>query len=1197
MLGRRRVVRSTKPLQSSRARRAVLIALSALTVIGSITLAPAAVKAAGSNPSVPQGKKLTAPSLKPQSLPSAIKGKEIIPPKGTTTKPQRKVTLVRRPVVAPRPRLGISLADDKMAQPLIARHPFGVHLDALSDLEAQPSYVLDSMGPPVVSGLDPESGTTAGGTSVTITGSNFVSGSTTVNFGNMPATSVTFVSSIQLTAVSPTQLNGQVLVTVTTSTGTSATGTLSTYEYVPPGPYVPVTATRICDTRANTGTECSGQTLQSNSTLNVPVSGLGGVPSNASAVYVNLTDINPTAATQGSEWGMFSNRSGFRAPQEVSQYPFYGSAKDLSCDVTGDGKTDLVAVNYDAPSNTGTTWVETSSGKTFAAPVQWSGTAFNGTRAILCGDIDGDGKADLIAVNDSQVYVMYSNGSGFGPPTLISSGLFYGSVATLAGDVTGDGKTDIIAMNGTNTWVMSSTGHGFNPPAQWSGASFSGTQANLVADVTGDGKADVIAVDANQTWVMKSTGSAFGASTEWSGQSFGGTQVTLAADVTGDGKADLIAVDTYQTWVMASSGSGFGSPAQWSGWSFNGSGLVVAADIDGDGAFDLAGMDYNPPAGTPNVLEAYPYGLAVPPGSNLNVTSSTDQGNLVEVALGSQGEISVYNETGTTDISIDVVGYVTPQGYSQPTGAAAYWKFDDNTGTTAADATGNGHTATFSGNTPYWTAGKINSGADFNGADGAATGNIDISNGAQASLSFWWDYGATFPSSAQTIAEESTRYGSNNAFRIAINGSVSGKIEIAVHGSGSNIVEYSPPGTGWHHYTAVMDRAQSGALGALFYIDGVAQGPSSVVSTSVVGGNFSNLPLFIGASSGVVTPLTGSIDEAGIWGRALSASEAMELYDFGSGLQYPFSGYSSTAGLMNLISPEARICDTRNNGNSTPCVDHNAIGSGATFTMQATGQGGIPSSGVQSVVIDVTAVPATSGGGYFIIYPAGARAPAVGFLNYGAADWVSERVIVPVGTNGQVTFSNNGPGTVNIVVDANGWTSDGSSQTQTGQNLNTQALDRACDTRLGSGYPCAGQNIANNGTQTFTLAGLAGIPSTGVSQVAINVTMITPGSTAPGRVVVWPYGSSMPGTTDIVTSGNTISNFDMVVGLGSGKINIYSDYSAAVAIDVEGYYHHRGTDADDHQEHGEHAGQQRQPLRQGRGRSVAGGGEQPALQC
>ncbi len=71
----------------------------------------------------------------------------------------------------------------------------------------------------------------------------------------------------------------------------------------------------------------------------------------------------------------------------------------LAGDVNGDGKTDLIAVNYDVSTNTGSSWVMLSTGSGFSAPQQWSNQAFNGTKAMLAGDVNGDGKTDLIVVN------------------------------------------------------------------------------------------------------------------------------------------------------------------------------------------------------------------------------------------------------------------------------------------------------------------------------------------------------------------------------------------------------------------------------------------------------------------------------------------------------------------------------------------------------------------------------------------------------------------------------------------------------------------------------------------------------------------------------------------------------------------------------------------------------------------------------
>ncbi len=88
-----------------------------------------------------------------------------------------------------------------------------------------------------VTSVTPTSGSTAGGTSVTITGTNFT-GATAVRFGTTSATTFTVGSDTSITATSPAGTAGTVNVTVTTPSATSATsaGDLFTYATVPGAP-------------------------------------------------------------------------------------------------------------------------------------------------------------------------------------------------------------------------------------------------------------------------------------------------------------------------------------------------------------------------------------------------------------------------------------------------------------------------------------------------------------------------------------------------------------------------------------------------------------------------------------------------------------------------------------------------------------------------------------------------------------------------------------------------------------------------------------------------------------------------------------------------------------------------------------------------------------------------------------------------
>jgi hypothetical protein len=98
--------------------------------------------------------------------------------------------------------------------------------------------IAGSPAAPTVTGIGPATGPAAGGTSVTIIGTNFT-GATAVNFGTVPATGVTVNSATSITAVSPAAGIGTVHVTVVTPAGTSTTSNADLFTYaVPPTPAI-----------------------------------------------------------------------------------------------------------------------------------------------------------------------------------------------------------------------------------------------------------------------------------------------------------------------------------------------------------------------------------------------------------------------------------------------------------------------------------------------------------------------------------------------------------------------------------------------------------------------------------------------------------------------------------------------------------------------------------------------------------------------------------------------------------------------------------------------------------------------------------------------------------------------------------------------------------------------------------------------
>ncbi len=93
----------------------------------------------------------------------------------------------------------------------------------------------------------------------------------------------------------------------------------------------------------------------------------------------------------------------------------------------------------------------------FSPNEDWTHGPYYGTRGTFFADVDGDGRADAIVVNDNTVTVRRSTGSGFGPNEDWTRGPYYGSRGTYFADVTGEGRADAIVVNDDTVVVRRSS--------------------------------------------------------------------------------------------------------------------------------------------------------------------------------------------------------------------------------------------------------------------------------------------------------------------------------------------------------------------------------------------------------------------------------------------------------------------------------------------------------------------------------------------------------------------------------------------------------------------------------------------------------------------------------------------------------------------------------------------------------------------
>jgi hypothetical protein len=146
------------------------------------------------------------------------------------------------------------------------------------------------VAPPTVTSIAPTSGPIAGGTSVTITGTNFVAGAT-VTIGGTPATGVTVVNVTTITATTPAHATGAVDVIVANADGQSGTLT-GGFTYAAsggPAPTISNVAPASGPTTGGTALTITGTNFVAGATVTV-----GGTAATGIAV-VNSTTIIATA--------------------------------------------------------------------------------------------------------------------------------------------------------------------------------------------------------------------------------------------------------------------------------------------------------------------------------------------------------------------------------------------------------------------------------------------------------------------------------------------------------------------------------------------------------------------------------------------------------------------------------------------------------------------------------------------------------------------------------------------------------------------------------------------------------------------------------------------------------------------------------------------------------------------------------------
>lgn len=213
---------------------------------------------------------------------------------------------------------------------------------------------------------------------------------------------------------------------------------------------------------------------------------------------------------------------------------------------------------------------------------------------------------------------------------------------------------------------------------------------------------------------------------------------------------------------------------------------------------------------------------------------------LVAVARDARG-----NSTTSTPVSVTVANAPVP-------GLALGWGFDENAGTTTADASGAGRTGALV-NGPLWAAGKYGRGLSFDGAN-------DHVAGPSHTLTSPFTVMAWINNPTNSAYETVLSVGEFRDFFVS-NANVS-------FWDGARETGFGAVGTGaWHHLAWAYDGTSLRA-----YVDGVQIGSPLTTSLGAYTGIIRSGAVTL--TNGTVTDyFSGSLDEVRIYARTLSPSE------------------------------------------------------------------------------------------------------------------------------------------------------------------------------------------------------------------------------------------------------------------------------------------------------------------------------------
>jgi hypothetical protein len=309
----------------------------------------------------------------------------------------------------------------------------------------------------------------------------------------------------------------------------------------------------------------------------------------------------------------------------------------------------------------------------FGSPIQIA--LPNGTmgQSAAIGDVTGDGRNDVVigTTQSQSLFVLPQTATGeLGPAVTYAANApdgatinqYTAAYVTELGDVNGDGRLDVVIARFTDVAVLlQNAAGGLDPPRALAVSDpASGVRAVAVADLDGDGRADIVSASWNapnlDVFFQRSDGT-LSAATPFPCPHFG-DETLATGDVDGDGATDVVVSGQWHgICVLFQRPGGFASPPTAIDLPDSTRGIGVGdfglADCRGTLAYSTGG---NSPTGKVGLLAPTATGGFAPPTlldsydvpGNVVVTDVDDDGRPDVVVIHTGWEaVSVYRQLAT----------------------------------------------------------------------------------------------------------------------------------------------------------------------------------------------------------------------------------------------------------------------------------------------------------------------------------------------------------------------------------------------------------------------------------------------------------------------------------------------------------------------------------------------------------------------